>query len=148
MKREIYTIGFTQKTAQNFFELLKNNNIEVILDIRLNNTSQLAGFAKYPDIKYFLHKICDINYIHDTKFSPTEATLKRYKKREIEWSQYVEEFNQTMAIRNIHSHIQSGYMTNKKICLLCSESAADQCHRRLVANEFKEVINDLKIIHL
>ena len=148
MSREIYTIGFTQKTAQNFFELLKNNNIEVVLDIRLNNTSQLAGFAKYPDIKYFLHEICNIDYVHDTEFSPTETTLKKYKKKEIKWEQYVEEFNQTMAKRNIHEYIQSNYATDKRICLLCSESTADQCHRRLVGNEFKEVFNDLEIVHL
>lgn len=148
MIREIYTIGFTKKTAQTFFELLKKNKIDDILDIRLNNTSQLSGFAKFPDIEYFLHEICKIGYIHDTEFSPTESTLKRYKSKEIKWNQYVEEFSQTMADRDICNHIQSNYSVEKRICLLCSEAKADQCHRRLVGNKFKEVFNNLDIIHL
>lgn len=148
MSRQIYTIGFTKKTAQRFFELLKNNNVELMLDIRLNNTSQLAGFAKYPDIKYFLHVISDIEYVHDSTFSPSEATLKKYKKKEIEWQHYVEEFNQTMVKREIREYIQANYAIEKRICLLCSESMADQCHRRLVSNEFKKVFSDLEIVHL
>jgi len=144
----IYTIGFTQKTAQTFFELLKKSNIDVVLDIRLNNTSQLAAFAKYPDIKYFLKEMCDIEYIHDTKFSPSESTLKRYKKKEINWNQYVEEFAKTMNERKINEYIQSKYTINKKICLLCSEATAEQCHRRLIANDFKQVFDKLEIIHL
>ncbi len=133
----IYTIGFTQKTAQAFFQLLKEHNIDIVLDIRLNNTSQLAAFTKYPDIQYFLKEICNIEYIHDTKFSPTNSTLKKYKNGEIDWIQYVEEFIQTMNDRKIKEYIQLNYKTNKKICLLCSESTANQCHRSLIANEFK-----------
>jgi uncharacterized protein (DUF488 family) len=148
MNEKIYTIGFTQKTAQGFFELLKDNNVEVVLDIRLNNTSQLAAFAKYPDIKYFLQEICKIAYIHDTKFSPTESELKKYKKKETNWNQYVDEFSQTMNERNINEYIQLNYSIDKKICLLCSESTADQCHRKLVGNKFKEVFSELEIIHL
>lgn len=148
MKEKIYTIGFTQKTAQTFFELLKDNDIGVLLDIRLNNTSQLAAFTKYPDIKYFLQEICGIDYVHDTKFSPTESTLKKYKKKEINWNQYIEEFNQTMNERNINEYIKSNYSLSKKICLLCSEPTAEQCHRKLVSNKFKDVFNKLEIINL
>lgn len=148
MKNRIYTIGFTQKTAQCFFELLTNNNVDIVLDVRLNNTSQLSGFAKYPDIQYFLQQIGDIRYIHDTKFSPTEYTLKKYKNKEINWNQYVKEFDQTMEDRKIYEYIRSCYKTDKKICLLCSELTADQCHRRLVADMFKEVFNGLEITHL
>lgn len=138
----------SQKNCTSFFELLKENNIDTVLDIRLNNTSQLAAFAKYPDIQYFLKEICNIKYIHDTNFSPTDLTLKRYKKKEISWDQYVEEFNQTMNERKINEYIKLNYKINKKICLLCSEVTADQCHRRLVANNFNEVFNELEIIHL
>lgn len=122
--------------------------MEVVLDVRLNNTSQLAAFAKYPDIKYFLQAICNIDYTHDTKFSPAEATFKKYKKKEINWNQFVEEFSQTMNTRNINKYIQSTYSIDKKICLLCSEPTADQCHRRLVGNEFQKVFNELEVIHL
>ncbi|QNO16717.1 DUF488 domain-containing protein [Alkalicella caledoniensis] len=143
----IYTIGFTKKSAQDFFELLINNKIDLIVDIRLNNTSQLAAFAKYPDIKYFLKKIYNISYIHDTTFSPTELTLKRYKKKEIDWNTYVDEFSQTMAARRIEEYIGRKFFADERICLLCSESTADRCHRGLVANIFKKVKN-IDIIHL
>jgi len=148
MIKEIYTIGFTKKTAQTFFELLKANQIETVLDIRLNNTSQLAAFAKFPDIEYFLREICNIVYIHDTEFSPSEETLNRYKKKQINWDQYVEEFNQTMNTRGIANYIKANYLIERKICLLCSEATAIQCHRSLIANEFKEINRGLNVIHL
>lgn len=148
--RETFTIGFTKKTAKSFFEILIDNGVEVILDIRLNNTSQLSGFSKYPDIEYFLKVICDIEYIHDVEFSPTEVTLKKYKKKEIDWTQYVHEFNETMRGRDIINHIRKNYtnIVNRKCCLLCSESTADQCHRKLVSNILANCFNDLEIIHL
>lgn len=148
MIKEIYTIGFTKKKAEDFFKILKHNGIDVILDIRLNNTSQLAGFTKFPNIKYFLNEICNIEYIHDKDFSPAEETLKRYKKKEINWDQYVTEFNYTMQQRNIFKHIENNYIFDKSICLLCSEAIADNCHRSLVAAKFNEVLEGLKIIHL
>jgi len=148
MMNVIYTIGFTKKTAEEFFGLLSDNKIEVVLDIRLNNTSQLSTFTKYPDIQYFLKEICNIEYIYDTNFSPTNLTLKKYKKKEIGWEEYIEEFIQTMKERKIKEYITLNYITNKKMCLLCSESRPDKCHRNLVAIEFKGVINNLEIIHL
>lgn len=144
---KLYTIGFTQKTAEVFFELLKKNNIETVIDIRLNNTSQLAGFAKFPDIQYFLDEICGIKYIHDKMFSPTEETLKRYKNKEIDWKQYTEEFNQTMKMRTIDKHIEETYSNYDKICLLCSEATSDKCHRRLVAAYFNKIFG-AEIIHI
>lgn len=148
MEQVIYTIGFARKKAEDFFELLKRNGIEVVLDIRLHNTSQLAGFAKYPDIEYFLHEIGNMGYVHDTQFSPTKATLKRYKQKEIPWEQYVVEFNQTMSERNILEHIKANYSPDVKYCLLCSEPKAEHCHRMLVSNIFKKVFHNLEIIHL
>ncbi len=144
--REMYTIGFTQKTAEDFFTSLTKNNIELILDIRLNNTSQLAAFSKYPDIKYFLREICNIEYIHDVLFSPDEITLKRYKSKEICWELYAKEFEETMIKRNINDHITKKYSLNKNICLLCSESKPEHCHRSLVANKFITSFKDIKII--
>ncbi len=148
MIAEIYTIGFTKKSAQVFFESLKKNEIDVVLDIRLNNTSQLAAFAKSQDIEYFLRELCNIFYIHDTNFSPTDETLKSYKSKEIDWKQYVEDFKKTMADREIRDYIKKHYNIDKKICLLCTEENANQCHRSLVANEFKAMNKDLKIIDL
>lgn len=150
MVNEIFTIGFTKKTAEKFFELLKSNNIDVLIDIRLNNTSQLAAFSKYPDIEYFLEKICNIKYIHDNNFAPEESTLQRYKKNEINWKEYVEEFETTMSRREISKYIKDKYLylANKKICLLCSEPTADKCHRGLVSKEFVKCFNYLNIINL
>lgn len=148
MKNKLYTIGFTKKTAEYFFELLTNNGIELVLDIRLNNTSQLAAFSKYPDIKFFLKKMLNIDYIHDTTFSPDENTLKEYKKKHISWEEYIVQFDETMHLRNIKQHIKMNYLINKKICLLCSEPTADKCHRKLIAKQFKEIDNKLDIIHL
>ena len=99
----IFTIGFTKKTAEKFFSLIKDNNISLVVDIRLNNTSQLAGFSKYPDIKYFLDAICKVDYIHEPFFAPEESTLSKYKKGKINWSEYTFEFLQTMEKRQIKS---------------------------------------------
>lgn len=145
---KIYTIGFTKKKAEDFFTLLNKNNITMIIDVRLNNTSQLAGFSKYPDIQFFLKNICNIKYKHDVLFSPSENTLSRYKKKIITWETYIEEFSETMSSRNIFNYIKKNYDISETICLLCSESTAEHCHRRLIAEKFKEVFNDLNIINL
>ena len=110
---KIYTIGFTKKTAESFFNVLKENRVELVLDIRLNNTSQLSAFAKFSDIRYFLKVIGGIEYIHDTKFSPKETTLKRYKKKDIDWSHYVTEFNDTMDERDIIYNLFETVFTSK-----------------------------------
>lgn len=145
----IFTIGFTKKTAQTFFELLKNNKINTVLDVRLNNTSQLAGFSKYPDIEFFLYEICNINYISDTKFAPTEQILKDYKKKEISWDNYVLEFNKVMDLRKIDEYIKIKYKdyAYDNICLLCSEDKYINCHRSLVARHFSDVLGG-DVVHL
>lgn len=148
MMDKIFTIGFTKKSAKTFFELLEDNDIEVLLDIRLNNTSQLAAFTKYPDIKYFLKEICNIEYIHDIAFAPDENTLKKFKKKLINWEQYIIEFTQTMSKRNINKYIKAHYIIEKRLCLLCSEATPNQCHRSLVANYFREILPVLTIVHL
>lgn len=146
---KIFTIGFTQKTAEKFFSILQDNNINVVIDVRLNNISQLAGFSKYPDIEFFLRKICDINYIHDLHFAPAESTLSRYKKKVISWDQYVDEFEQTMTKRNITQHIKENFNPSEQtICLLCSEPTAEHCHRRLIAERFGQIFEALEIVHL
>lgn len=145
----LYTIGFTKKSAEVFFGLLQKNQVEVLIDVRLNNTSQLAGFSKYPDIKFFLDKICGIEYISDTKFAPEEWILKDYKAKKITWEKYVIYFNEIMERRNIMEYIKLNYsiLANKRICLLCSEEKSVNCHRRLIAERFKDIYG-AKIINL
>lgn len=144
----IFTIGFTKKTAKQFFLSLNENNVNLVVDVRLNNSSQLAGFSKYPDIEFFLDRICNIKYLHDLNFAPNESTLTRYKKKQINWEQYEIEFAETMQERNITEHIKANYSSDNSICLLCSEPTPEKCHRRLVAEYFKSVFQEVQIIHL
>lgn len=139
----IFTIGFTKTSAQRFFQRLKENKIDVVIDIRLNNKSQLSGFAKYPDIEWFLKELCGIKYIHDLMFAPTEKILKSYQKYEIDWCGYEIQFSALMDERNIRKYISAKYrdIKDKNICLLCSESTAEKCHRRLVSDYFIEVFH-------
>lgn len=145
---KVYTIGFTQKDARSFFNLLKCNNVKTVVDIRLNNTSQLAAFAKGEDLRFFLTEFCQIDYIHDINFAPTEILLKNYKSKKISWVDYEKEFNSLMINRNIKSHIIVNYADKDSICLLCSEALPNQCHRRLVAEIFSAVLENVQIVHL
>lgn len=137
----IYTIGFTKKSAKYFFETIQSSNIDVVIDIRLNNTSQLAGFSKYPDIKFFLNELVNCEYIHDFKFAPSENILKDYKNKLIDWYGYVEQFDKMMSNEMICKYIKNNYSDykGKNICLLCSEESHERCHRSLVALYFKQV---------
>lgn len=145
---KVYTIGFTQKSAKKFFDLLRANNIKTVVDIRLNNTSQLAAFAKGEDLKFFLTEFCNIDYIHDTTFAPTEELLKNYKNKKVSWLDYENEFGRIMQQRNIKSYIVKNYSNKESICLLCSEALPNQCHRRLVAEIFEKTLDNVQIIHL
>lgn len=146
--RKIFTIGFTRKTAEEFFETLKENGIKKVIDVRLNNSSQLLGFSKWYDLKYFLRKILDAEYFHDRKFTPSEKILTRYKKQIIGWDDYEKEFAELMKYRDIDVYIADKYSNEENYCLLCSEVSPENCHRRLVAEKIREVLGDVEIIHL
>lgn len=147
---KIYTIGFTKKSAKDFFNTLKKNNISRLVDIRLNNASQLAGFSKGADLKYFLKELCQIDYTHDINLAPTKEILDDYKKHKITWTQYENRFNDLLTNRNIISSLNSYLKEPGAICLLCSESTPENCHRRLVAEYVEKHFSDLdiEIIHL
>ena len=145
---KIFTIGSTRKTAEDFFELLKSEGVTKIIDVRLNNTSQLLGFAKYPDIEYFTKKILNGEYFHDKKFAPSEKILSRYKKNIINWDDYEREFAELMNYRDIDVYIADKYAGQENYCLLCTEPTPEYCHRRLVAEKIKEVLEDVEIVHL
>ncbi len=144
---KIYTIGFTKKTAEQFFTKIKNNNIQVLVDVRLNNQSQLAGFAKEKDLAYFLREICDCQYRHEEIFAPTKKMLDDYKKGSGGWDEYVVEFNKLIASRNMSAYFREKYMQYDNVLLLCSEATPEKCHRRLLAECFAEDIK-CQIIHL
>lgn len=127
----IFTIGFTQKTARAFFELLKTSGVKRIVDVRLNNVSQLAGFAKRDDLKYFAEEICRIDYVHEPALAPTQGLLDEYKKQGGDWATYEARFLELIAQRRIEDTISKDLMNGA--CLLCSEAQPHHCHRRLVA---------------
>jgi uncharacterized protein (DUF488 family) len=144
---EIYTIGFTKKTAEQFFGALKSVGIARLLDIRLNNSSQLAGFTKRDDLAYFLREICGAEYEHVPLLAPTDEMLKGYQKKEIPWEQYVERFRALLAERRVEEAIDRAAFARRTV-LLCSEPTPEKCHRRLVAEYLKEKWSDVEVTHL
>jgi len=144
----IFTIGYTHKSAKEFFNLLLVNNIEIIVDIRLNNTSQLAGYTKKKDLEFFASSIGNISYLHYQQFAPTKELLTRYKKKQIAWDEYEKEFALIMQQRDCLRDFLSNVQGYTNICLLCSEEKADFCHRRLVADYVKDSRSDVQVKHL
>ena len=144
---EIYSIGFTQKSAEQFFGALKRAGIRRLMDIRLNNTSQLAAFAKASDLPFFLRELCEASYVHEPRLAPTQEMLDAYKKKKGDWSAYEEEFLALMAERDI-SHELDRESFNVPTALLCSEPTAEHCHRRLVLEYLSSRWGDITIHHL
>ncbi|WP_067587967.1 DUF488 family protein [Endozoicomonas ascidiicola] len=143
----IYTIGFTQKKAKAFFELISNEMIKTLIDVRLNNVSQLSGFAKRDDLAYFLNELCDINYEHAPELAPTKDMLNAYKKNEISWEEYEDKFLNLMSQRLIEKSIRPAIEDGG--CLLCSEHKPHFCHRRLVVEYLNDNSNlNLSVKHL
>ena len=143
----LYTIGFTKKKAEYFFSKLKQSGVKRVLDVRLNNVSQLAGFAKKDDLVYFLKQLGGVEYIHLTDLAPTQKMLDDYKKYKGDWAVYEEQFLELMAQRRIEKHISKEIVDDG--CLLCSEDKPHHCHRRLVAEYLqKEWSNEIRVTHL
>lgn len=127
----MYTIGFTKKPAERFFTLLRNNHVSLVVDVRLNNVSQLAGFAKRDDLKFFLRELCGAEYMHATVLAPVQKDLKAYKSKEMSWDEYEKRFLDLMARRHVEAEFSPSDLEGA--CLLCSEHKPHHCHRRLVA---------------
>ena len=144
---EIYTIGFAKKKAEQFFEILKKYRIKRLIDIRLNNTSQLAGYSKREDLQYFLKELCGVYYIYQPLLAPTPEMLTSYKKKMIDWYEYEKRFLDLMAQRKIEEKIDLNLFIDPTV-FLCSEPKADKCHRRLVAEYLKSKWGEIEIRHL
>ena len=145
-KVRLFTIGFTGKSAQEFFEALRNAGVKRLVDVRLNNVSQLAGFTKKRDLEYFLRVIADIDYVHEVSLAPTKDILTGYKKKLIDWAEYERRFNALLKEREPARHMTPEQFDGA--CLLCSELKPQHCHRRLVAEHFQAAWGDLEIRHL
>lgn len=144
---EIYSIGFTQKSAAQFFGALKAAGIRRLMDIRLNNTSQLAAFAKRDDLAFFLGAICGAEYLHEPMLAPTQEILDAYKKRKGDWDAYEREFLTLMRERKVESTLDRAQFAEPTV-LLCSELTPEHCHRRLVLEYLAEKWGGVTIHHL
>ncbi len=144
---EVFTIGFAKKSARRFFDTLKLNGIRRLVDIRINNVSQLAGFTKKDDLEFFLQTIDGIKYAHMPELAPTQDLLKRYQNKEIDWQGYEVEFRQILDQRRSVESFDIESLSVPTV-FLCSEATPEHCHRRLVAERLKERIPDLVIRHL
>lgn len=142
----LFTIGFTKKSAERFFYLLTSNKVKRIIDTRLNNTSQLSGFAKAEDLKYFAKVIGNIDYLYKPEFAPTNDLIKKYRGKEISWEEYEIGYLNLLDTRKISQKINVEEFHQN--CLLCSEQTPTNCHRRILAEYFQKINNYVKIIHL
>ena len=142
----LFTIGFGKKSAREFFSLLDKHGVKRVVDIRLNNKSQLAGFTKKDDLEYFLKAISGIDYIYLPEFAPTKDILDDYKNKKTSWQVYEEQYSQLITNRDLLKDMDMTIFD--EACLLCSEPTAQRCHRRLLAEYVTEAMPELKIIHL
>ena len=144
---KLYTIGFTKKSAEDFFELLSASGAKRLVDIRLKNVSQIAGFAKRDDLEYFVGRLCGMDYVHMPKLAPDAELLHDYRKKRIDWAAYEPRF---LALINERRIIEKPRLreTLDDSCLLCAEHSPERCHRRLVAEYLSHQWGDVEIVHL
>lgn len=143
----IYTIGFTKKSAERSFDLLRKHKIQRLVDIRLHPDGQLAGFAKQEDLAYFLSRLADCEYRHVDTLAPTDDILSQYRK-DHDWLRYVQRFETLMDERDVPGSLDRRLFEDKLCCLLCSEATPEQCHRRLVAERLAREWPGTQVIHL
>ena len=143
---KLYTIGFTKKTAKQFFSKLCAAGVKRIVDVRLSNVSQLAGFAKRDDLRYFADQICGMGYVEQPLLAPTKDILDAYKKDGGDWETYERKFLALMEKRRIEENVPREVLADG--CLLCSEHKPHHCHRRLVAEYLRDKWGDIEIVHI
>ena len=143
---KIFTIGFTKKSAEAFFTTVCASGAKRVVDVRLNNVSQLAGFSKRDDLRYFLRQICGVEYVQQPLLAPTQDLLDEYKKRKGDWQSYEQGFLEIMRQRRIEETVSRQVVGDA--CLLCSEDQPHHCHRRLVAEYLRDHWGDVEIVHL
>lgn len=143
---KLYTIGFTKTSAEGFFGRLKMAGVRRLVDVRLNNVSQLAGFAKKDDLRYFMREIVGASYVHRPELAPTQEMLDGYKKSGGTWEEYAQRFLALMASRHVEDNVPREQLDGA--CLLCSEDKPHHCHRRLVAEYLRDKWGNLEIQHL
>jgi uncharacterized protein (DUF488 family) len=152
---KLFTIGFKGRSAENFFRTLKNAGVQKLIDVRRKNASQLAGFTKGPDLRYFLHECFNIEYEHIPEFGPSEELLKEYqtrlgkkKKDDVAWAYYVEKLRNEVLSQAIIERFQKATAGCESVCLFCSEHNSERCHRRLLSEYLKKHLPNIEVDHL
>jgi uncharacterized protein (DUF488 family) len=144
---EIATIGFAGHSAESFFGRLRATGAEQLVDVRIHNVSQLAGFTKRDDLRFFVRELCNASYVHETLLAPTDELLKQYRSKVIGWTEYEKRFLDLMEQRGIERQLSRDFFATRT-ALLCSEHSPKQCHRRLVAEYLNDRWGDVRITHL
>ena len=143
---ELFTIGYTKKSAEKFFGIITDKKVEIMADVRLYNSTQLAGFSKSSDLKYFLEKICGCDYIALKQLAPNPSLFENYKNGKTTWNEYEKIYNKFL---DTQANLDFFYaFKNKRICILCAESTPEHCHRRLIAQKISKTYDNVKITHL
>jgi uncharacterized protein (DUF488 family) len=142
----VYTIGFTRKSAAEFFGLLRGAGVRRLIDVRLNNVSQLAGFSKRDDLAFFVKELCGADYVHEPRLAPTQEMLDAYKKAKGDWAEYERRFLRLMADRQIEARLDRSLFDGA--VLLCSEPTPEHCHRRLIVEYLADKWGDVRAVHL
>ncbi|WP_042703831.1 DUF488 family protein [Methanobrevibacter arboriphilus] len=140
---KIFTMGSSGKTAEEFFNNIDKNKVELLLDVRLHNHSQLLGFTKGIDLEYFLDKLSSCEYVHDEMFCTTEDVLKEYRKKTIGWKEYKKHYLELMKKRDMVSLFKKEHGNHDNVLILCSEKEPDTCHRILLADKLAEKPEDV-----
>jgi uncharacterized protein (DUF488 family) len=143
---KVFTIGFTKKSAREFFTLVAGSGAKRLVDVRLNNSSQLAGFSKRDDLEYFLKAICEMEYVHLPELAPKQEMLDAYKGKQMDWASYEQAFLQLMRDRKVEENVVREVIDGA--VLLCSEPKPEKCHRRLVAEYFQRAWVEVEVEHL
>jgi uncharacterized protein (DUF488 family) len=144
---EICTIGFSKKTAQQFFETLRREQIQRLIDVRIHNSSQLAGFTKKDNLAYFLRELCSADYVAQPILAPTAELLASYRTKQMSWLEYEQRFLDLMRLRKIQDCLNPELFERRSV-LLCSESTPDKCHRRIVLEYLQRFWPSITIKHL
>jgi uncharacterized protein (DUF488 family) len=142
----VFTIGFTRSSAESFFGRLRKAKVKRVVDVRLNNVSQLAGFAKKADLSFFLEAICGIGYVHELRLAPEPQMLDAYRKQGGSWAEYEKRYLELLRRRQVEKALGRDLLEGA--ALLCSEDAPDHCHRRVAAEYLARKWGDLEIRHL
>lgn len=143
----IYTIGYTKKSLEQFIRLLQQAGVDAVLDIRLRNTSQLAGFSKRDDLEFLLRAGFGIQYEHRPDLAPTPEILDGYKDSG-DWAAYEADFCRLLEERQADTAGRELLARYRRPCLLCAEPAAGKCHRRLVAEWWAGHLPGVEVEHL